>query len=374
MRVNGRVGRAAGVLVLALSAAACGAGAGSHSGTTEGGDSAKGRAESVPADPVPVEDAKRTVVWTDLEDRSHELEAAPRELARGSVDDLRNVRLDDDLKGQVPYYLTVSFTNKSKTRLERPSPERDFLLASADGRPGKAISVFSSALSKDSGLPDACSKGAPESLEPGGGATVCQIFMMPRNLTPAAVSHIGRDARGNESDPVIWKAGGTESGAGKRELPDGILPLKKAARSAVQDAERRSVKMEAAARSIRPGKVSDLGRFDLDADEKKQVPYYVTVEYRNLGSHELLPQMNRNTKLRAVSGRSARRLNLVDLSGEGLAQCPDARPEGLVKPGASVTECSVFMLPRTDSPAALVFNGEGKAARTVTWQAPERTG
>jgi hypothetical protein len=80
--------------------------------------------------------------------------------------------------------------------------------------------------------------------------------------------------------------------------------------------------------------------------------------------------MNQKTELRAVSGRSARRLNLIDFSGGGLAQCPDAKPDSLVKPKASVTECSVFMLPRTDSPASLVFTGEGSAAKTVTWRVP----
>jgi hypothetical protein len=41
-----------------------------------------------------------------------------------------------------------------------------------------------------------------------------------------------------------------------------------------------------------------------------------------------------------------------------------------VKP-ASVTERSVFMLATTDSPAALVFTGEGDSAKTITWAARE---
>jgi hypothetical protein len=357
------------VLVLALSAAACGTGGDGGSDGGAGGDQ-KDRKQAAPARPVPVESGKRAVTWTDLQHRSHELLAAPSELARGSVADLENVRLDPKLKGLVPYYLTVSYTNKGKAKLERPAPERDFLIASADGQPGKPISVFSSALSQNSGLPKACSKGAPQSLKPGGTATVCQIFMMSPDLAPAAVSHIGRDADGDETDPVIWKAGRSASGSGKDELPAEILPLKKSARSAVQDTKQRNVKVEAAAQSIRRGKVADLSRFKLSPDEKGQVPYYVTVRYRNAGSHELLPQMNQKTELRAVSGRSARRLNLIDFSGGGLAQCPDAKPDSLVKPKASVTECSVFMLPRTDSPASLVFTGEGSAAKTVTWRVP----
>lgn len=363
MRIDGRIGRAAGVVVLMLAAAACGGG-----DPEEGKTSADAPEQAAPVRPVPVEKQQRDIRWSDLKNQSHALRAAPSELARGSEADFKNVRLDENLKGKVPYYLTVSYTNEGKKRLERPSPERDFALAAADGKAGEVVSVLSSALSKKSGLPKACSKSAPESLEPGGRATVCRIVMMPKNRPPAAVSYAGRDARGNESDPVIWKAGD----GGKGELPSGVLPLKKPAESAVEDAEGRTVKVRATPRSIRAGKPADLSRFKLDARDKKKVPYYVTVEYRNDGSDKLLPQMNQKTELRAVSGQSARRLTLIDFGGDGVAQCPDAEPDGLVKPKSSVTECSVFMLPKTDSPAALVFTGEGSSAKTVTWQAPGR--
>lgn len=355
--------------MLALTLAACG-GSGSDQKDSDGkGEaSAESPGQAAPARPVAVEKKQREITWSDTKEQSHVLRAAPSGLARGSAADFRNVRLDEDLKGKVPYYLTVSYTNEGKERLERPSPERDFAVAAADGQAGEAVSVFGSALSKNSGLPKACSRSAPESLEPGGRATVCRIVMMPKNRPPAAVSYSGRDARGDDIDPVIWKAGD----GGKGGLPSGVLPLKKAAESAVEDADGRTVTVRATPKSIRPGKIADLGRFKLDARDKKKVPYYVTVEYRNDGSHKLLPQMNQKTELRAVSGQSARRMTLIDFGGDGVSQCPDAQPDGLVEPKSSVTECSVFMLPKTDSPAALVFTGEGTSAKTVVWQATER--
>ncbi|SCK40771.1 hypothetical protein [Streptomyces sp. WMMB 322] len=368
-RVDGGLGRAAGVVVLALTVAACGgSGSDGKDSDRKGGASAQSPEQAAPARPVPVEKKQREITWSDREGRSHALRAAPSGLARGSAADFKNVRLEDGLKGKVPYYLTVSYTNESEKRLERPSPERDFAVAAADGQAGEVVSVFGSALSKNSGLPKACSRSAPESLEPGGRATVCRIVMMPENRPPAAVSYTGRDARGDASDPVIWKAGG----GGKDELPSGVLPLKKPAESAVEDAEGRTVEVRATPRSIRKGSIADLGRFELDAGDKKKVPYYVTVAYRNDGSRKLLPQMNQKTELRAVSGQPARRMTLIDFGGDGVSQCPEAEPDGLVKPKSSVTECSVFLLPKTDSPAALVFTGEGDSAKTVTWQAPER--
>jgi hypothetical protein len=358
------VGKAAGVVALALAAAACGGDTDPAQGTGGDGKDSAAQGQGEPVRPVPVDDKQHEITWTDLQDQSHVLRAAPRELARGSAADFADVRLDEDLKGMVPYYLTVSYTNEGKKSLQQP-PQRDFLLVAADGQPGKGVSVFSSALSKKSGLPKACSQQAPRSLKPGGTATVCQIVMMPKDRTPAVVSYTGKDAEGSDVAPVVWRAGDAEKG----ELPAGVLPFKKSAESAVQDAEGRTVQVEATPRSIRPGRLADLSRFKLGADEKNKVPYYVTVRYRNNGTHKLLPQMNQKTELRAVSGQPARRLNLIDFSGEGFPRCPDAKPDGLVKPKAAVTECAVFMLAKNDSPASLVFTGEGGSAKTVTWQA-----
>ncbi|HEV7625616.1 MAG TPA: hypothetical protein VGO89_03890, partial [Streptomyces sp.] len=250
--------------------------------------------------------------------------------------------------------------------LKDPAPQRDFSLASADGQTGDPISLFSAPLSKDSGLPDACSKGAPESLAPGRKATVCQIVMMPKNRTPTAVSYTGRDAKGNESDPVIWKAGG-----GGDELPSGVLPPKKTAESAVDDTKGRSVKVRATPESVRAGKAADLRRFNLRPEQKKKVPYYVTVEYRNVGSYALLPSMNEQVELYGTSGQQAQRLTLIDFGGKGVSQCPDAVPDEMLKPKASVKECSIHLLSRTDPPAAFSFAGEGASAKSITWQATE---
>lgn len=354
-------GIAAVVCALALFATACGGG---EQDEKSAADAQK--EEVAQARPLKVDSEQREISWTDLKEKSHVLRAAPKELLRGSIEDLKNVRLDGDLKKKVPYYLTVSFTNEGSKTLERPSPERDFALVAADGKAGERITVFSSPLSKKSGLPKACTAGSPDKLEPGGSATVCSIVMMPKDREPAVVSHSGRDAKGEQTAPVIWKAGGGDGGT-----PSGVLAFGKPADSSVQDADRRTVKVRATPQKIRAGKVSDLSGFKLSGDQKKKVPYYVTVEYRNNGSHKLLPSMNQKLELRATSGKPAQRLTLIDFSGRDFTPCVKAKPDGMVEPKATVTECSIHMLPEGDSPVALAFTGEGEGAEEVVWRAPE---
>ncbi|MFC4493071.1 hypothetical protein ACFPA8_02835 [Streptomyces ovatisporus] len=354
-------GIAAGMCAIALFATAC---SGGEPGAKPAGKAPK--QDVAQARPLKVDSAERKITWTDLKKESHVLAAGPSELARGSAADLKDVRLDSDLKKMVPYYLTVSFSNKGTKTLERPSPERDFTLAAADGQAGKRITVFGSPLSGKSGLPEACTKSAPEELKPGGKATVCSIVMMPQGREPVVVSYTGTDAEGRQSAPVIWK-----TGADKGELPSGVLPFEEAGDTAVEDAEGRTVKVRATPKSVRTGKLSDLSGFKLRGDQKKSVPYYVTFDYRNNGSNKLLPQMNQQIELRGVSGRPAQRLTLIDFSGRDFAPCPKAKPDGLVEPKASVTECSVYLVPKGDSPIALAFTPEGSGAKTLTWQAPE---
>ncbi|GGO52820.1 hypothetical protein GCM10012287_38010 [Streptomyces daqingensis] len=355
-------GIAAGMCAIALFATAC---SGGESGGKPAAEEAPQK-DVVQARPIKVDGAQQKITWTDLKKESHLLEAAPSELARGSAADLKDVRLDGDLKKMVPYYLTVSFVNKGEKTLERPSPERDFALAGADGQAGKRITVFGTSLSGKSGLPEACAKSGPEELKPGGKATACSIVMMPKDREPVVVSYTGTDGEGRQTAPVIWKAG-----KGEGEPPSGVLPFGKAGQTEVEDADGRTVKVRATPKSVRSGSLSDLSSFKLRGEQKKSVPYYVTFEYRNDGAHKLLPQLNQQIELRAVSGRPAQHLTLIDLSGRAFAPCPKAKPDGFLKPKGSVTECSVFLVPKGDSPIAVAFTPKDGGAETLTWQAPK---
>ncbi|MFG2226147.1 hypothetical protein [Streptomyces sp. NPDC048644] len=307
---------------------------------------------------MPIHVTAHQATWTDSGDRVHQLRLTPTRLARGAPSDLAHVRLDDSLKGLMPYYLTVSYTNTGKSPISAANPESNFSVNGVDGRPGERVSLMSAPLATSSGLPEACRESGSAKLAVGETAEVCQIFMLPKEAQPATVSYQD-DADG----PLIWKVDGTNaSGAG-------VLPAGRQAGSVWEDSDGRRVTIDVTPKSVRAGVVADLSRFDLDADEKKLVPYYVTVEYRNTGTHDLYPSMQDGVVLRSAGGRDAKRITLIDIGGGGVSRCPGALPNKMVAPGRAVTQCSIHMLPKEDHPVTVVFQGQGADAQTIIWRA-----
>lgn len=353
MRPVGAVG--AGMLVLLV--VGCG-------GAQPGGEAPpKASAASAAARPVPMRTAPRPATWTGPGGEAHPLRIAPEGLARGSVSDLENVRLDDDLDGTVPYYLTFSYTNTGKETLRRPDPQDNFSVNGTDGRPGERLVLMANPSATGSGLPKQCDRSGPDELAAGRTAKVCQVFMLPEKQQPVTVSYTDE-----EGGPLIWEVDGGEDDAGS-----GVLSAGETAESAWTDSDDRPVPLLVTPRGVRAGAAADLSRYDLDEEEKKLVPYYVTVEYRNRGRQELYPGMQDGVVLWGASGRQARRMTLLDLGsgGNGLEQCPDTVPEGMVKSLGTVAQCSVHMLPVGDRPAAVVFESRAPGTRSVTWRATD---
>ncbi|WP_234430662.1 hypothetical protein [Streptomyces sp. NRRL F-4489] len=352
MRVRRRMAGAAGASLLMLLAVGC-AGA-------SGGAPKPGASETVrPAEPLPMESAARAATWTGTDHKTHPLRLKPTRLALGHPSDLAHIRLDDDLKGMVPYYLTVSYTNTGKETADNLYPERNFTVSGTDGQAGEQVSLFrSNPLATGSGLPPECQEAGKAKLAPGETTAVCQIFMLPKGQKPSIVSY-----KDDGGDTLLWQIAGTQTGAA------GVLPAHKPADAVTTDSDRRTATVLATPKSVRTGSLADLSRFDLSAEQKKLVPYYVTVEYRNTGTYDLLPSLNDNLVLTSASGQQVRKMLLLDIGGPGVPQCPDAVPDKMVKPGASVTECTIHMLPKGDPPASLTFQGDGDGARPVTWRA-----
>ncbi|UZJ30287.1 hypothetical protein [Streptomyces endophytica] len=355
MRKPIRIAGAAGLSALMLLAVGCG-GPGS-------GKAAPGPSEAVtPAKPLPMKATPRQATWTDSDDKAHPLRITPTRLARGSDSDLSHIRLDGDLKGKVPYYLTFSYTNTGKKTVKNLSPERNFSVTGADGQPAQPVSLFqSNPLATSSGLPPECREGGASQLAAGATAALCQIYMLPKGQPPTTVSY-----KDDGGDTLIWKVGegGAEGGAS-----DGILPAGKPADGVTEDADKRPVSLRITPKSVRAGSIADLGRFDLDADQKKMVPYYVTMQYRNSGKYDLLPSMNDGVTLQTAAGQTVRKMVLIDIGGPGVSQCPEAVPDKMLKPNGVVTECSIHLLPKGDAPTAVIFNGEGEGSHQVTWRA-----
>ncbi|MGV4930035.1 hypothetical protein [Streptomyces sp. BHT-5-2] len=352
MRGRGRIASAMGAGALMLLAVGCGGASGAKA--KPGASPAV-----VPAKPLPMESAARTGTWTGSDHKAHPLRLKPTRLAAGHPSDLAHIRLDDNLKGLVPYYLTVSYTNTGKGTVSELYPERNFSVNGVDGQAGEQLSLFrTNPLATGNGLPPECQESGKATLAAGETSAVCQIFMLPKGLKPGNVSY--KDDGGGT---LLWQIGGAQQGAA------GVLPPHQPADVVTTDSDRRTATALATPKNIRTGSLDDLSRFDLRAEEKQLVPYYVTVVYRNTGRYDLLPSLNDSLTLTGVSGRQAQKMTLLDIGGPGVPQCPESVPHKMLKPGATVTECTIHMLPKGDPPASLTFEGSGDGARPVSWRA-----
>ncbi|MFF2403121.1 hypothetical protein [Streptomyces goshikiensis] len=99
------------------------------------------------------------------------------------------------------------------------------------------------------------------------------------------------------------------------------------------------------------------------------MPYYVTVEYLNTGRYDVYPGMQDHVWLQSAGGKQVRPVILLDLGGPGVAQCPKTVPDTMVKPNATVRQCSIHMLPKGDEPATVSYKGDGADAKWITWRA-----
>ena len=353
MRVQRRLAAAVSASALVLLAAGC-------SGTfaNEKATTADKPAPAELAKPLSLVSTPKSAVWTDTGEGKHQLRIAPTRLARGAESDMAHIQLDDDLKGMVPYYLTFSFTNTGKETMSDADPTRNLSVNTVDGQAGHGVSLFqSNPLATGSGLPAECREAGKAKLAAGDTTAICQIFMLPKGQQPATVSY-----RDDGSDTLIWQVDGAKSGG------TGVLPADKAADTPTRDSTSHAVTVHITPKSVRPGSVADLSHFDLDADEKKLIPYYVTMEYRNTGKYDLLPDLNENVLVRTAGGQESKRMILLNIGGPGVSQCPDAVPNEMLKPGAKVTSCSIHMLAKGDRPASVVFQGKG-SSQPVIWSA-----
>jgi hypothetical protein len=368
MRIRKTIAGVAGGGLLALALTGCGT-SGSDSDEA-GAGRGKGAGGPAPARALPVESTVRKATWT-ARSTTHQLRIAPERLARGTAADLEHVRLGEDLKGMVPYYLTVSYTNTGAAALRRPDPQTQFTVTLADGTPGKAISLWNSnplATESSSALPDNCDKAGPVSVAAGATATVCQLVMLPEGHRPATVAYAD-----DAGDTLLWKVGD-----GRGDDNSGtLLPAGTTADSSWQDVttEGDAVPLRVTPKSVRAGKLADLSGYDLGDTQENTVPWYVTLEYRNAGKEELLPVMDEGVGVRSAGGREVRPLPLLDLSfsrtgeGKGIDQCRGGVPNTRLRPDSRLTLCTVHLLPEGDRPAMVSFEGEGEAAKPLMWRA-----
>ena len=138
----------------------------------------------------------------------------------------------------------------------------------------------------------------------------------------------------------------------------GVMPLGKRAVTDYIDytgAEPKKSKLGVTIVKVRKGKISDLKDFDLDAKQKKTVPYYIDAKYENLGKVALTRHIIEPT-IEDRDGEEFRPIQLIVLSGT-FKPCPDVS-DAKLKPGQSFTGCAPVLLPKGKQFDRVKFEGD----------------
>ncbi|MEV0614759.1 hypothetical protein AB0I81_15620 [Nonomuraea sp. NPDC050404] len=346
----------AGAGVLALLLAGCG---GSDTGKSVSGDTPKAKETAAPTGtPLTLDTAPQRANYTDRDDKTHQLTLHPTLLKRGSVDDLKGVQLDDDVRGMVPHYLTVSITNSGSGTVESALAVRNFRLALGDGTAGETVSFFGGnpLASPGTGPLETCNgTKAPRTLAAGQAATECRVVMLPKDAKPATVSY------SDDSGTSTWKVEGGDTGSG-------VLPADKPAKVTWKDAQDKDVPLTVTPKSVRKAGAGALAGYDLNARQKAATAYFVTLAYRNNGTSKLYPGMEEAVTLRTESGQTLRKLTLIAIGSNGPKGCQSSVPYGMVRPGKSVQQCGVYLVDQGDKPVTITFSSTADGAEPVTWK------
>src|SRR4051812_2538172 len=122
-------------------------------------------------------------------------------------------------------------------------------------------------------------------------------------------------------------------------------------------------------KSVRAGTIADLKNFQLDAQSKTGVPFYVTASFKNVGAKAVKPS--------GIFGV----VNALDADGDELSRlsligdfpkCEGTPPDQLA-PGASFTECDVYIAPSGKTVTDVVFDhfvdtASSSIETKITWQ------
>jgi hypothetical protein len=118
--------------------------------------------------------------------------------------------------------------------------------------------------------------------------------------------------------------------------------------------------------TVRKGSLSDLSNFNLDAQTKQGVPFYVTEVVANTG--KAAGQVSGWGGALTVKNAAGDEINSITLLGD-FPTCQGSPPDTLA-PGRQFTECDVYVAPAGQSVASVAYqNYDNKTLdqTTVTW-------
>jgi hypothetical protein len=118
--------------------------------------------------------------------------------------------------------------------------------------------------------------------------------------------------------------------------------------------------------SITKGAIGDLSAFNLNAQQKSEVPYYLTSTVTNDGAP--FPTQFDEPGILALDAHGNTATSLGLLFGN-LKQCPQVNAPKVWKTGQTVTSCDVYLMPQGGAIVSAQYNGTAAyAANPVTWK------
>src|SRR5580704_13473644 len=118
--------------------------------------------------------------------------------------------------------------------------------------------------------------------------------------------------------------------------------------------------------TVKKGSISDLSDFDLDAQTKLGVPFYVTEVVKNVGT--AAGQVSGWGGALTVKNVAGDEIDSIMLLGD-FPTCQGNPPDTLA-PGKQFTECDVYIAPRGQSVASVAYQNYDNTTldqTTVTW-------
>ncbi|MFF3215378.1 hypothetical protein ACFYYB_32640 [Streptomyces sp. NPDC002886] len=290
----------------------------------------------------------RDVIHTSIDEKEYPVRLAVKSLVRGSEKDLQGVRVEGDLEGKVPHYLTYEVTNTGKEAIPHAYEVfRNLALTGTDWAPGTQVSMSASELCQDT---------SPDTLAPGASYTSCGMYMVAKDVGAMSVVHTAGGGFITPAKQVAsWPVGGGLATASKDMANAGDT-------IAVRwDAGKQNggvLELPATLKSVKKGSPADLAKLGLKLDDEQRLrtPYYVTISYRNPGKSDLYsPLLPSSIRLLTEGGQQIGGVPAQLLDGPGITACPSQQDQTMVAPGRSVTQCSIHLTADGDAPVAVGF-------------------
>ena len=124
------------------------------------------------------------------------IELTPKSIEKGSLDDFKNIKLDDDQKNSTPYYAKISVKNVGKGDLSGASPATYINGVDDRGQDQNEIIFF--------GDFERCDNEKPDKFKPGDSYEACLAYLVPGGGSIVGFHWIAFDEKSGKSD-LNWK-------------------------------------------------------------------------------------------------------------------------------------------------------------------------